>query len=192
MPLETQELWEGLHHGQTPSNAFSRTSSILFANITRSFNTNLHESLVSRARLSTISRRQRLLGILRINKLLALSVASASVGIRDSRFDFLGQTTILGINFILFFSKDARGESWIHDGDGVDWSLFIVYGENYSQVQDFYDEIYGPPIYTTFMMTMIRLNMEFTMVRFKTTFLKLVFTRWKMCNLNMVKKLPRS
>lgn len=106
---------------------------------------------MDRARLSTISRRQRLLGILRINKLLAVSVASASVGIRDnSRFDFLGQTTILGINFILFFSKDARGESWIHDGDGVDWSLFIVYGENYSQVQDFYDEIYGPPIYDVY------------------------------------------
>ncbi|KAL0712034.1 hypothetical protein Bca4012_019012 [Brassica carinata] len=38
-------------------------------------------------------------------------------------------------------------ESWIHDGEDMDWSLLTVYGESYSQAQGLYNKIYGPPIY---------------------------------------------
>lgn len=44
----------------------------------------------------------------------------------------------------------ACGDSWIRDGEDVDQSLFTVYGENDSQAQDLYSEIYGPPVYDVY------------------------------------------
>lgn len=55
----------------------------------------------------------------------------------------------LSIIFCSFYMA-ARGESWIHGGEDMDWSLFTVYGENYSQAQDLYNKTYGPIIYDVY------------------------------------------
>ncbi|KAJ4910544.1 hypothetical protein Rs2_05165 [Raphanus sativus] len=55
----------------------------------------------------------------------------------------------VSIIFCTFYMA-VRGESWIHDGEDVDCSLCTVYSENYSQAQDLYNKIYGPPVYNVY------------------------------------------
>ncbi|CAF2045313.1 unnamed protein product [Brassica napus] len=70
---------------------------------------------------------------------------------KNNRFDFLYQATIFGVDFIVLFLwlfVVSHGSITVKTSTGV---FFIVYGENYSQnysqAQDLYNEIYGPPIY---------------------------------------------
>ncbi|KAJ4869092.1 hypothetical protein Rs2_49360 [Raphanus sativus] len=51
---------------------------------------------------------------------------------------------------LCFIYMAARGESWMHDGEDMDWSIFSVYGENYSQALDLYNKTYGPLIYDVY------------------------------------------